>query len=234
MQHNSAHAEPWPPAFEPSIPSRASRRLPKRSSVSAIGRLVDPRTGRRIGFESMIEMHTALVLLARHDLVDLVDQPDPIIYRTRDGVEHRHTLDYLATFDSGLRIAFACKAAWRAERDDLEGFYRALAPQIPRSFAQRVRVVTEASFTQAQIYDATLLYDCRRDPQNELDAELRTIGSGLFGSVPVAKMIAGISDGNDGAVFRAIVRAVGSGTLAKLSTGPLDYTTLVGPGEARA
>lgn len=228
MLPKTAPPNEWPPAFEPSIPSRASRRLPKRSSVSAVGRLVNPKTRHRIGFQSMIEMHTALVLMARPDLVDLIDQPSPITYRGQDGVEHRHTFDFLATFDDGQRIAIECKAEWRAKRDDLEGFYRSLATKIPRTFADRIKVVTEASFSQAQIYDATLLYDCRRDPSNGFDTAVRTVASGLFGSVSVATLIATINGGDDGATFRAIVRAIGAGILVKLSTGPFDYATSIG------
>jgi hypothetical protein len=182
----------------------------------------------------MIEMHTALVLLARLDLVDLVDQPPPITYRTRDGVEHHHTFDFLATFVDGQRIAFECKAHWRAVRDDLEGFYRSLAKQVPSRFAHRIRIVTEASFSPAQIHDATLLYDCRRDPPNVLDMAVRTAAIGIFGSVSVAKLVAWIGGGNDGAAFRAIVRAVGAGVLIKLSSEAFDYTTVVGPGEVQA
>lgn len=227
-------AEAWPPAFEPSLPSRASRQLPKRSSVSAVGRLVHHTTGRRIGFQSMIEMHTALVLLAQRNVVDLVDQPPPITHRTRDGIRHRHTFDFLATLDDGQRIAFECKAQWRAERDDLDGFYRSLADQVPWRFAHRIKIVTEASFSHAQIHDATLLYDCRRDPPGEIDAAVRTTAGGIFGGVPVAKLVAWVGGGDEGAAFRAIVRAVGSGILVKLSTGPFDLATVVGPGEVSA
>lgn len=179
-------------------------------------------------------MHTALVLLAQRNVVDLVDQPSPITYRTRDGIQHRHTFDFLATLDNGQRIAIECKAQWRADRDDLDGFYRSLADQVPCTFAHRIRIVTEASFSHAQIQDATLLYDCRRDPDDAFDAAVRAMAGGLFGSVPVAKLVDRIGRGDDGAAFRAIVRAVGSGILTKLSTSPFDRATLVGPGEVTA
>ncbi|WP_419951618.1 hypothetical protein [Methylobacterium sp.] len=81
------HDGPWIPP----CPSTASRSFdPNR--ISLRGRLVCHGPAPRvITYESQLERKTALVLLARPDVVSVHDQPKPVTYTDVLGNESRHT-----------------------------------------------------------------------------------------------------------------------------------------------
>jgi len=216
----------WPLPFSESLPSLSSRTLPRRSRVSAIGQLVTTTDQRRVVFQSMIECHSALHLLADPEVETLIDQPPAITY-TRGGRQHLHTFDFLAVLRSGQRVAVACKASIRAELKDLAGFYRSIAHQIPRSFADRIVIFTELSFPQADIYNVGLLHDCRRDGPGSSDAAIAQYVGRLYGRTTIASLVEATGLGAD--AFRAAIRAIGDRTLLPVHAGRWDYNTRVAP-----
>ncbi|WP_289014303.1 hypothetical protein [uncultured Methylobacterium sp.] len=194
--------------------------------MSAVGQLVTTTGARRVVFQSMIELHAALRLFSDPSVETLIDQPPAITY-TRNGRQHRHTFDFLAVLRSGERVAVACKASMRAELKDLAGFYRSIAHQIPRSFATRIVIFTELSFSKADIYNAGLLHDCRRDPVGEADAAVAACAGGLYGRTTLGAIVEATGLGGDG--FRAAIRALGDRTLVPVQAGRWDYETRVAP-----
>lgn len=217
-------AAAWPAPFVATLDSLATRTMPRRSRVSAIGQLVTTTDRRRIVFQSMIECHTALSLLANNQVARLIDQPPAITY-VRQGRTHRHTFDFLALLQDGSRVAVACKASIRAELKDLAGFYRSIAHQIPRSFADRIVIFTELSFTRADIYNAGLLHDCRRDPPGEADTAIAELAGALYGRTRLADLVG--ATGFGGEAFRAAIRAIGNRSLVPTGPGRWDYDTRV-------
>ncbi|WP_289016264.1 hypothetical protein [uncultured Methylobacterium sp.] len=216
----------WPQPFQATLESLSSRTLPRRSRVSAVGQLVTPTDQRRVVFQSMIELHTALRLLADPSVETLIDQPPAIAYM-RNGRQHRHTFDFLAILSSGERVAVACKASMRAELKDLAGFYRSIAHQIPRSFATRIVIFTELSFFKADIYNAGLLHDCSRDPIGEADAAVAACAGGLYGRTTLGAVVEATGLGGD--AFRAAIRAIRDRALVPVEPGRWDYDTRVAP-----
>ena len=117
---------------QPPLPSRAMRRIAKRSKYSSRGGIVVQIPGwarpRVVFFESKLEQRVLFLLLARGDLIDLWEQPPLITYRDEEGRRRTHFCDFLIRLSSGRRIAIAVKPATRHECE--RGWRGSTAPEI--------------------------------------------------------------------------------------------------------
>lgn len=204
------------------LPSRATRKLPTRSRMANRSLMVDPHRGRLIGAESNPERRTAFLLLARRDVVDLWDQPPVVHFRDAAGKKRRHTFDFLATLESGEKVAIAVKPLAKAKSQKLEATLAIIAPQIDPAFATSVALVTEADLDPVAVRNAVLIYSAAREPFRDVDAEaavraaLSTASEQTVGDVIAAT-------GLKGRAFRAIVRLIADFEIEPATADAIDY-----------
>ncbi len=210
--------------YEPPAPSKATRRIARRSRASLRGELVaqlpaDNRP-RRIVFESKLEHRFLLLTLARRDVHDIWDQPPAIAYRDARGRRRTHTFDFLVTFESGRRIATAIKPEKLVHKrrflEELQSIRSAVRPD----FADDVVLVTDRQIDKRKAAIAARFHEFRRDQDGEADAEVARIAASLIKGATVADIIE--MSGFGGRAYRAVVRAIYSGGLGILD--PLALT----------
>ena len=111
-------------------PSRAARNGPTASKGHFTGHLVaGDGSGRAIQVESHLEMKTALVLLARPDVVDLEEQV-PFEWADEHGELRTHFFDFRASLQGGARIAIVVKPRRRLESGRFFDTIQAIASQV--------------------------------------------------------------------------------------------------------
>jgi hypothetical protein len=151
-------------------PSRStgSRRPAARTKGSVRGDQYDFRTNMELGFESFEEHKFGMLLKADRSVVAIEDQPKAAKF-WRPGAEKqtKQTLDYRATFASGLRIGFAVKPAERLEEsgiiDDV-AYMRLQCQDVADDFV----VVTEEEITD-ELFDNAEEIVTANEARNERD-----------------------------------------------------------------
>ncbi|MBA1157042.1 hypothetical protein [Microvirga mediterraneensis] len=177
----------------------------------------DPR---EILTESGLEAKAVYVLLARRDCASLVEQPPFVKYVDYDGVEHRHWFDLLLTRSDGSRVAFMVKPEKYAAKHGLRSLLAHIAPQLSTSFAHSVGLITEKTLGRALVHNATLIHECKRHPDADVDQRIREVAATLSGATTADCLIKAAGLEGDG--FRAVVRAIADGTLETCSNGRIN------------
>lgn len=213
--------------WRPPAPSRGSRRPSRRSKGSA--RAIVIGGNREIHCESNPERKCVLMLLARNDVADVVEQPPAVWFIDADGRNRRHTFDFLVTMTDGTKVAIEVKPLSKVEKYHWRERLRRIAEQV-EGFADRYMLVTEANLPPDAVYNAALLHAVRRDVQPEHDEQIRQLTADLHGSVTVADLVA--RSGLEGDGFRAIARLIGAGELIVAGRGRIDYPTFISRAEA--
>lgn len=135
-------------------PSRStgSRRPTPRTKGSVRGDQYDVRTNIELGFESMEEHKFGMLLKADRDVIKIEDQPKAVKF-WRPGAEKKteQTLDYRATFSSGLRIGFAVKPLTKLEESGIVDDVAYMRLQCS-DFADDFCAVTEEQITD-ELFD---------------------------------------------------------------------------------
>lgn len=216
---------PLPAPWTEPLPSTAHRQVGLRSKGNLRGRtLTGGPEPRRLQVESNGELNAAHILLARPDVVELREQAAPVAYLDEVDRDRLHHFDFVATLDTGERVAVAVKPEGAAERHDLKGTLRRIAAQMDPRIADRVVHFSERHAAPA-VHDAKLIRACHREDRPGDDDAMRRIVATLLGSVTVGDLVR--TSGLAGAGFRAVVRAIGDGTLAVQGPGRIGYATRV-------
>lgn len=139
--------------FVPPTPSTATRKPPERTKGHSRGSLVDPRNNRAVTFASTHEMRCALILLASPDIAEVYDQPPALTYFDEEGVERKHTPDYLAVDHSGRKCAIAVKPSRAVEKSGIMDTLDRIRP-ILGDYAEDIILLTDAQLTHARAYNA--------------------------------------------------------------------------------
>ncbi|WP_294540020.1 hypothetical protein [uncultured Rhodoblastus sp.] len=211
----------------PPLASVASRHISLRSRGA--GRSIIPAiTGvpprvRMIQCESILESKCAVVMLARRDVVNLVEQPPAVAYF--DEFEQRwkrHFFDFLADMADGSKMALAVRPKARSEK--VLDILKAIAGQV-RGFADAYVLVEDADLPVAIVQNAELILSARRDRDRTADATMRAIVRTLNGETTVATLIK--ISGLKGAGYRAIARLIDEGDLEIGQNTLIDYPATV-------
>lgn len=223
--HEPARSVP-PPWTEPS-PSIAHRKIGIKAPKGALrGRTVtNGPSPRRVMVESNVELKAVHVLLARHDVVHLREQAEPVSYVDAEGVDRLHFFDFVATLDTGEKVAVAVRPHERALRHDLDGTLRQIAAQMDATVADRVVHMSERHLPRDLVEDAKLLRAVRRDNRPDDDKAVAAIVATLNGVVTVDGLVR--ASGLDGRGFRAVVRLIGDGVLSIVGARGITYATRV-------
>lgn len=143
------------PFFEFPAPSRASRRVSARSKASARVQIVDRRECLArpvvLQVESALEAKCFALLAARPDVLDIIEQPPAVRYQDPRGVGRWHTFDFLVALRSGSRLAIAVRPWERVQKRRFDDLLRLIAPQVPKSFADRVVLFTDADIPRPAV-----------------------------------------------------------------------------------
>lgn len=161
-------------AWEPPMPSTASRKISLKSASSVRGHMVDIARNRLLTFESMLEFYLANMLLSWRRTVLVEDQP-PALGFVFDGAEATHTFDFRGTDDRGFRTAYAVKPHDQLASDQTFRKVEAIgAAHFPR-YADQSLVLCEMQISNAKGWNAVDINEaraarCQRDCDLALEA----------------------------------------------------------------
>jgi len=213
--------------FRPPLRSRATRKISRRSKVSGRGVIVAQlpaqQRPREIVFESILELYVFYLLLARPELHDLWEQPTPIQYLDDLGCLQTHYYDALVTLKDMSTIAIAIKPAALVEEFRFRDKLHLIRAGTSLNFANEVVLITDRSFSPADVRNAQKLHEFRRHPDLEADAAILALLETLGDETTVADLVA--KSGLEWRGFRAVFRAIYDGQARVLDEGDIDTST---------
>ncbi len=217
--------------YTPPKHSRATRMFAARSKSSARGfltaKLKSETALRQIIFESDLERKTLLVLLAQKTVVNIWDQPPRIEYQDPQGRSKHHVFDYLALLENGAKLAVAVKPAALVERHRFDQTFELIRNQMPARFADEAVLVTEQSYSQAEVRNAELLHMFRAHPDPEADAVVLALLAGMTEDCTIDQVIT--ASGLGGQAFQAAFRAIYDGAVLTDLKRPITPQTVLSP-----
>lgn len=215
----------------PPTPPSGGRKIPVVSKGHFTGNLVvgdEHGEGRVIEVESHLEMQTALILIARPDIVDIETQV-AFDWFDEDGEIHTHFFDFKAYHRDGSRTAIMVKPRKRLQSERFVTEAHRIAAQVTPAFADNVTIFTDADVDPIELHNAELFHAMRtRDP--EADAAMRRLVAGVDGAVRIADLVS--HSGLEARGFRALVRLIATGALETCAFERIGYETLVQRGRA--
>ncbi|GJE41546.1 hypothetical protein AEGHOMDF_0712 [Methylobacterium soli] len=220
------------PCWRPPAPSRATRKISRRSNRSARVTIVTTTNPRLIRCESNLEAKAAYMLLARPDVVDVTEQPEAVAYLDEQDRRRLHTFDFLVTRADGTRIAIAVKPAKTATRRGLLRLLRRIAAQMSPDFADAVLLLTEEQLPGPLVRNAMMIHGARRGRCEKHDAQVAALVRTLNGRVKVGTLVEVLGLGGEG--YRAILRALGDGLLSLVGRRSVEYDSWLMPAGAVA
>lgn len=214
---------------QPPLPSRATRRIAKRSKYSSRGGIVVQLPGwarpRIVYFESKLEQRVLFLLLARGDLIDLWEQPPSIIYWDEEGRRRTHFFDFLIRLSSGRRVAIAVKPAKRASRIGFVRDLQCIRSAMTKDFADDLVLITDQDFTKTEALNAERYHEFSRS-RNEMAFErLRDVIRSISFPTSVGALAKSLDAGDQS--FRTVFIAIYEGLLSVDRTIPIDTDTAV-------
>lgn len=174
--------------------------------------------------ESGAERDAALIMAADRDVIDLREQPPAVTWFDEEGTPRRHTFDFLATLRSGKKIAIAVKPMAVVKRTRFLQTLGLIARQVPRSFADGVKLVTDENLPLDHVHNAVLLKHSLRT-SNPAHDELIKSSLAEHGRASIAQIV--MASGLKGEAFQAIVRLVASGTASVVDNARISYGAVI-------
>lgn len=206
------------------LPTEAVRRIKKGVKQHFTGSLVAGEDeGREVETESHAEMITALVMLARRNVVGLENQV-PFSWTDRDGIARTHFFDFRVSLRDGSRLGLIVKNARKAAQPGFCTDMRFLARQASPDFADRIALVTSKHFDPVEVHNAELIHSVRL-PDPEPDAAVRRVVAGITGAARVCDIV--VAAGCLGSGFRSVVRLIRNHELELVTHERIDHETLV-------
>lgn len=179
--------------------------------------------GQVVEFESHTEKLTALVMLARRDVVHLENQV-PFPWTDRAGKQRTHFFDFRVSLEDGTRRALIVKNSRKAAEPDFIADVRCLSPQVPADVADRVSLITERHLDPIDVYNAALLHSVRI-PDAEADAAVHRVLAGVCGAVKIEAVV--VAAGFSGRGFLAVARMLRKHELELVNHERIEPSALV-------
>lgn len=224
-----------PAAFRPPLESRATRKAPIRSNTSNRSSFAAyvPALGQKIKIfnESKIEESFAYLKVLQPNVADIWDQPKPIHFRDQQGRLRKHHFDFLITYTSGEKVAYVIKPWAKASKPAFGEFVKRLAAYTPRSFADRVSIFTDRSYTKTEVKNAKRLFTAKREARPDVDAKLIDASRGLSDAMSIADFLSSCDLVGTG--YNGVLRLIAIGSLTLTSTGLITPQSLIVAGEAK-
>ena len=212
--------------------SLSSRRIPTKSRLSVRGFIVarfpEEPDGRRLNFESGLERAFILLMLARRDVVSIVEQPFGVTWTNGEGRVARYTPDFLLTLTDGRRLAVEVKRAEQVRRRRIDVELALIAAQLPPTLADCVALFTDEDYQAWEGVNAGQLHEARKRPDAEADAALVDVSQQLRGNISVGDLSALLGLGARG--FWAVLRAIFDDKLRLVTPGIIGPRSRVSAG----
>lgn len=217
------------------LPSRAMRRIARRSKSSSRGGIVVQLPSwhrpRIVLFESRLELRVLFLLLARGDLTDLWEQPPSISYRDDIGRRRIHFFDFLIQLSSGRRLAIAVKPAKRALRISFVKELGCIRSAMHKDFADDLILITDQDFTKAEALNAERYHEFSRSRNETTVGRLKDIIRSMAFPTSVAALARTLDAGDQS--FRTVFIAIYEGLLSVDKKMLIDTNTTVHLGVAQ-
>ncbi|WP_157960602.1 hypothetical protein [Primorskyibacter marinus] len=186
---------------------RTSRKIAKGRRTQFTGQFTfGPDEGRTMDIESHTELCTALVTIARPDVVGLENQV-PFEWVTPNGKTATHHFDFRVLMADGSRRAIMVKSEYRRRQLEVQQELAQVAAQVTPEFADEVIIMTERDLDPVELFNAEMMHEMRR-PDPEADAAARRLMGEMVASAQIQDLVDAIGLGARG--FRAIVRLLRS------------------------
>ncbi|UWQ29057.1 TnsA endonuclease N-terminal domain-containing protein [Leisingera sp. M523] len=215
------------------LPSRASRRIAKRSKASSRGvvavHLPGQNRPRIILFESKLEQRVLFLLLANAAVKDIREQPEPFKYAGSDGRRKHHFFDFLVVLASGRTIAVAIKPMARVRKTRFLAELEDIRAAMTSKFADDVVLITDQDFTKAEALNAERFNAFARTRNTALQRQLAELAASIRFPMTVAELQRRLGGGAE--CFRAIFLAIFDGVLNADMAREIDPSTIVTLGE---
>lgn len=222
---------PERPVLQPVI-LQGARKINRRarghgtSLITLPGRHGAPNTA--IITEAILERKAAQHYLAQPDVVSVRAQVGPVPYRGLDNAQHTHVFDLLVERGDGRRIAVAVKPYALAVKERLDLKLGCIAQSISPKFADEVTLFTDRTISRATEANNARFHALRKVEDTEADAAVRRFIGTLTGQITLRRLVEVVGLG--GRAFRAAFVAVFLGLLVQVSSGVIDYSTVVRAG----
>jgi hypothetical protein len=220
---NLREPRPESDSLADTLPSLTSRAISLHSAYSVHG--WDFFDSRKVWYEAELELIFALLAEMRPDVAGVAEQPPAVRYIDDDGVEHRHTFDFLLKMKDGTSGFVAVKPFGRVEQTGVGRVVELTAEQISPSLADWVLLFTEKDLSPTDLFNAQIIHHARRDPWPEDDAAMARLLRSIKGETTIGELTA--KSGLDGYAFDAVVRAIAGGKLKLVEYGMLDDNLVV-------
>jgi hypothetical protein len=220
---NIRNDRPWSEILVDRRPSVSSRVMTLHSAISVHGyTFID---GRLTWYESILERCCALLARLRPDILEVAEQPPPIIYVDDQGIRRPHTFDFKFTTTGIGRVLTAVKPSALVEKTGIRRIVDLVAEQVSPSIADEVSLFTEELLTETDLFNAEVVNLATRDEWPEDDATLAKVVAKLKRETTIGELVERSRLGGYG--FDAVVRSIDARKLRLVEYGPLDFDAVV-------
>jgi hypothetical protein len=153
-----------------------------------------------------------------------VEQTPRIVYRDDDGEYREHVFDLQVTKTDRTKWAIFVKPS-ELVRPAHKRMLRLIAEQTSPQVIQKILIVTEKKLRRADLYNAELIQEVRRDPDPDDDKKIARIIGAMTGPVKIDDLVK--ASGLDGYGFRAVVRAIAAGKVRLTKRGMIVHSAWV-------
>lgn len=211
------------------LPSISTRKIAMRSRTSCRGFipvwLPSEQWWRRIVFESQLELMFIQLVMAQGNVYDIWEQPPAVPFVRDNGKNAQHFFDFLITWMDGSTTAYAVKPFELVQRRGFGAEIALIASQTPKSFADEVRLFTDAGFHRYDAVNASRFHQFSKSPDAEADAAVADQIQMLTETTTIADIVE--KTGLAGRAYRSTVCAIFRGDLIQVKGGLMDYPTEV-------
>ena len=202
----------------PPKPSRAERKIPRKSKNHFVGELTfgeELGQGQAIGFESLLEHNICLIGIYRPGVVDIREQVKTV-YSKANGRIGNHFIDFVTTEEGRRRTGIIVKPQYKAVQAKFRDHVSRVALAAIPSVVDRIVVATE------RVLDPLLLvrveqFHASRFAQPAFDNAVRRALNNFEGRSSIEDFLEMAGVGTDG--FHAVVRMVRFNLLKTLCSG---------------
>ncbi|WP_226629683.1 hypothetical protein [Alloyangia pacifica] len=205
-------------------PSRGNRATQVGSTAHFTGCIVlGDGPGFRTGIESHLEAKAALLLAARPETGELIEQ---VLFEwyDDDGEIHNHYIDLVVKEADGKTVGYAVRPMARAKETYLALLARVKEQAIGQGALDDFRLFTELDVCPVELFNAKLFHSVRR-PDCFGDPVARDTVGRMAGVVTIESLVE--QTGLDGMGFRALVRLIRSRHLQMVRFERIDHSSLV-------
>ena len=186
---------------------------------------MNPRTNRKLVYESGLERDAAYILMAHPDVADVRDQPPAIDYVDGSGKGHTHTFDFEARMTCGERRAVAVKPEHSVGPSGIEGTLALIREQSPPGSADRIILRTGRQITRIRAANARLIHRAARSRIPADVAVVKACVLTLQGAATIAEVTNVTVPGPAGLL--AVLRLISDGVIEAVGTGHITRDTQI-------